>query len=196
MAADSFNPSSATGGARSPSWEILHGHKLFSAPPWLTVYQERIRLPSGKIIDDFYRVVLPEFAMVVPRTTSGKFIMVRGYKHGPRRAVLSPPAGLIEQGETALEAAQRELREETGYGGGEWTAISRLVADGNRECGTMHLFSATGVQQLSTPLNDEMEPISVVEMHREELVQALADGQVGTMAAAAGLGTVLAACAE
>src|SRR5438105_10944291 len=62
-------------------WKVLRQQLVLSAVPWLRVYREQVQLPSERIIDDFYRVVLPDFAVVVPVTTNGQIVMVRGYKH-------------------------------------------------------------------------------------------------------------------
>jgi ADP-ribose pyrophosphatase len=164
---------------------------LFAAPPWLSVHQEEVRLPSGKLIRDFYRVVLPEFAMVAAFTADRRIVLVRGYKHGPRRTILSPPAGLIEPGEEPLAAAQRELLEETGYGGGTWKAHGKFVVDGNRQCGTMHLFAAMGVEPRRKAREDDMEVLSIEILPVDRAREALTNGEVATMAAAAGLGIAL-----
>src|SRR5438105_4376406 len=127
-------------------WKSLARQVLLTAPPWFEVSQEKVQLPSGRVLNDFYRIVLPDFAMVVPMTREGKVVMVRGYKHGLGRINLSPPAGLLEPGEEPLRAAQRELLEETGYVTNDWTFLGKFIVDGNRQCGTMHLFVAHNVE--------------------------------------------------
>lgn len=97
------------------TWQLLGARQLLSAPPWVKVYQERVQLPGGRVVDDFYRVILPDFSTVVAVTADRQLVLVRGYKHGPRCVVLSTPSGRIEDVETPLAAAQRELLEETGY---------------------------------------------------------------------------------
>jgi hypothetical protein len=44
---------------------------LFSRPPWLAVYQEKVRLPTGRLLDDFYRVMLPDYACVATFRVTG-----------------------------------------------------------------------------------------------------------------------------
>jgi len=179
------------GNERLASWKSLGQQVLLAARPWLEVIRETVQLPSGRILDDFYRIVLPEFAMVVPVTPSGEIVMVRGYKHGLGRINLSPPAGLIEPGEQPLAAAQRELLEETGYASDDWSFLGRFVVDGNRQCGTMHLFVARGVRSRRPPREDELEELHSELLTPEQLKEALRRGEIGNLAGAGGTALAL-----
>lgn len=160
-------------------WELLDSSLLMSQQPWLTVYREKVRLPNGRVLDDFYRVALPEFAVIVAVTRDKELVMVRSYKHGPKRICLSAPAGLVESGERPLETAQRELLEETGYTAPEWRSLGRFVVDGNRQCGTAHLFLAQhAVQIASGNQGDETEEVQVVLMDPHQFLQAVRDSDV------------------
>jgi len=166
-------------------WKVLDRQLLLSAPPWLTVYREQVELPTHRILDDFYRVVLPDFAAVVAVTPAGEIVMVRGYKHGLGRVALSVPAGLMHPGEPPLDAARRELLEETGYEAAEWKNLGTFVVDGNRQCGTMHVFLARNARPVQSPQQDETEVLQVECWKRERLAQALQAGEIGTLAGAA-----------
>jgi ADP-ribose pyrophosphatase len=179
-------------GASEPRpWQLLGRRLLLAAPPWLTVHQERVALPTGRVIDDYYRIVLPEFAVVLPRTAAGEYVLVRGYKHGLGRLTLMAPAGLIDPGEEPLAAARRELLEETGYEAPDWEALGCYVVDGNRQCGRMHLFAAGGAVRRAAAHNDEMEQLQVVLMSRAELLAALRAGEFGTLAGGGGAALAL-----
>ncbi len=172
-------------------WKVLDRHLLLRALPWLSVYREKVELPTKRVIDDFYRVVLPDFAAAVPVTPAGEVVMVRGYKHGLGRVALSVPAGLMHPGEPSLCAAQRELLEETGYEASAWENLGTFVVDGNRQCGTMHVFLARNARAITLPQKDDMEELQVVVLRRERLVEALEKGEIGTLAGASAVALAL-----
>src|SRR5438552_3293047 len=174
-------------------WKVLDRQLLLSAPPWLTVYREQVELPTHRILDDFYRVVLPDFAAVVAVTAAGEIVMVRGYKHGLGRVALSVPAGLMNPGESPLDAARRELLEETGYEAAEWQNLGTFVVDGNRQCGTMYVFLARNARPTRPPQQYDTEELQTELLSREQLLAALRGGEIATLAGAAAvtLGFVL-----
>src|SRR5439155_1249714 len=124
--------------------------------PWIEVFEEHIRLPDGRLVDDFYSIRLPDFVVIAPVTEDGRLVLVRHYRHGPRRVTHSLPSGFIEGAESPGEAAKRELLEETGYAAGEWSALGSFVVDGNRRCGLEHVFLATGARRVSEPSSADL----------------------------------------
>ncbi len=161
------------------SWKRLEQTRVFSATPWLEVYRERVELPGGSILNDFYRVVLPDFVVVVAVNEAGELVMTRSYKHGPRRITLNAPAGFLNPGESPLQAAQRELFEETGYTASGWQSLGSFMVDGNRQCGTAHLFLARNANWVAPANNpDPNEVVEVELMGLPDFFQALNGGDV------------------
>jgi ADP-ribose pyrophosphatase len=171
-------------------WEIVESEELLRCDPWVAVHRDRLVLPSGNTAD-YFRVDLPDYAMVVPFTRTGTVVLVEGYRPGYNRVALGPPGGMLDRGEEPLSAARRELLEETGYVSDDWKFHGAFTVDGNRECGRMHLFSCRGARRESDVKLDPGEALSVVELRREDLILALADGRVAGLAELASLATVL-----
>lgn len=107
------------------AWEVLDSEYVFKRP-WLTARRDHVKLPTGAEINDFYVLEYPDFCNVVAITKDNKFLMERQYRHAQHLTAIEIPAGCVEKGETSLEAAQRELYEETGYGGGQWTKLMTI----------------------------------------------------------------------
>jgi ADP-ribose pyrophosphatase len=164
------------------AWKLLETSHFTSVEPWFQIFREKVELPGGRVLDDFYRIVTPDFAIVVPVTPAGELLMVRGYKHGPRKVCLSAPGGMIEPGESPLKAAQRELLEETGYQAAEWQSLGSFVVDSNRQGGTAHLFLAKGVNQIVSRKQDDAEELRVELMPPGYFSEAIRKGEVVTLA--------------
>jgi ADP-ribose pyrophosphatase len=170
---------------KTQQWETLQRRELFNAPPWMRLAVEDVRLPSGRVLRDFYSIELPEFAVIVAQTASGDIVTEYQYKHGVGRMSLTLPAGLLDDGEDPLACAQRELLEETGYVADEWHSLGQFVVDGNRGCGRAHVFVACDARQVAQPVLDEAEPLQVRLMSPAALLQAVLNGEVVVLATVA-----------
>jgi len=90
-----------------------------------------------------------------------RIVLVRQWRQPPRRELLELPAGVREAGETPLETAQRELREECGLHGGEWREVAHAWTTPGFVREDMTLFLATGLEEgESDP--DEGEDLHIV----------------------------------
>ena len=97
--------------------EIL-GSEYIIKRPWLTARRDRLLMPNGNINPEFYVLEYPSWVNVIAITPDDRFVMVRQYRHGLGIISTELCAGVVEQGEEPIDAAKRELLEETGYSGG------------------------------------------------------------------------------
>lgn len=63
----------------------------------------------------FFVIESPEWVNIIPVTADGDIVMIEQYRHGIEEITLEIPGGLVDDGEDAGAAAERELIEETGY---------------------------------------------------------------------------------
>ena len=105
------------------NWKVLTSEYL-ARKPWFTVRHESIELPDGRLIPDYYVFEYPDWVNVIAITKEGKFVFIDQYRHGLGETDYEIPAGVAEPDDASmLAAAQRELAEETGYGGGQWREL-------------------------------------------------------------------------
>jgi ADP-ribose pyrophosphatase len=122
------------------NWELLSREEVFVGFPWIRVHKDTIRLPSGRVVNDFYWIELPEYTIIYAQDKDGKILFVRQYQHALGRVSIVLPTGSLEEGEQPLKAAQQELLEETGYTAGIWRSVGSFVVDGNKGCTKFAFF--------------------------------------------------------
>ena len=110
---------------------------------------ERMR-PSGR-----------HAVMMVPVTEQGDILLVKEYAAGTEQYELGFPKGLIDEGETPEQAANRELKEEIGFGAQQLTPLKQVVLAPSYFSSKMTLFVAQDLypEQLE---GDEPEPLEIV----------------------------------
>jgi ADP-ribose pyrophosphatase len=178
--------------APTPSdWVVESSTSILRREPWLEVFEEHIRLPDGRRVDDFYTIQLRNFVVVAPLTEGGELVVVSHYRHGPRRVTQSLPAGFVEGSESPAEAARRELLEETGYVSDQWQPLGSYVVDGNRRCGIEHVFLATGVRRVAEPTMDDLAEATVELITVDDAVEKLWRGDISELASASGIALAL-----
>ena len=126
---------------RLDPWQVVESRPTFVARPWIDLSCQQVRLPDGRLVDDYYQIKLIDYAAVFARTVDGLVVLERQYKHGIRKVSLTLPGGAINEGEDPLAAARRELLEETGYVADDWRSLGAYVASANYGCGKAHVFS-------------------------------------------------------
>lgn len=158
-------------------WTVLKTEYLIRRP-WLTARRDVARLPDGRINDEYYVLEYPDWVNIIALTTSGEMVMERQYRHGLGNTCYELPCGVIEAGETPLQAAQRELLEETGYAGGEWQEWMTLSPNPATSNNLAHSFLAVGVQKVSDQQLDATEDIDVYLLPPDDVKELLENNQI------------------
>ena len=137
---------------KSRAWKVVKSEYL-ARKPWFTVRHERIELPDGRSIPDYYVFEYPDWVNVIAITKEGKFVFIDQYRHGLGETNYEIPAGVAEPDDASmLAAAQRELAEETGYGGGEWRELLVVAPNPATQSNLTYCYLASGsAPSISTP---------------------------------------------
>lgn len=140
--------------------------------------EDRVRLPGGLELEEFHVVEYPDWSVVYCLTESGKVVLVEQYRHGIGRSCLELPAGEIDAGEEPLDAAHRELLEETGYEAPEWHYLGRCAPNPSKQTSYAHLFVAFRGRQVGDQRLDSSEEIRVRLFDPSEVLHLANEGQI------------------
>jgi 8-oxo-dGTP pyrophosphatase MutT (NUDIX family) len=161
------------------AWTVVERSYLFQRPPWLTLRQDWLRLPSGREIREYWISEFPAWANVVAVTPADEVVLIRQYRPGIADVHFELPAGVVDPGDASpAEAARRELLEETGYGGGRWSPLTTLSANPALQTNLTHTFLAEGVERLGPPATEATEDLRVHLVPVGELTRLLDDGEI------------------
>ena len=159
---------------RTPHWHRLTTSRAYNG--YTTVRRDTYRLPDGSV-SDWDVLVQGDTVAVVAVTTAGTVLLFEQYRVGPRKLVRELPGGLIDAGETAREAAARELLEETGYvADALFDAGSEL--SGANSTRRKHVVIAAGCHKVADPAWEAGETGTVLTVEIDDLITHLLSGEL------------------
>ncbi len=115
---------------------------------------------------------------VLAVTTSGKALLIHQYRFGIGQYILELPGGMVDDGESHLFAAQRELQEETGYTAVQWFYLGSVASNPVFMDSYVHHYLALDAEQTTETQHEPAEDIEIVELELEELRSKLSDGEL------------------
>ncbi len=140
------------------------------------LYRDEILLPNGK---KGVREVIrhPGAVCVLPIKDDGNVIFVNQFRYAFNKVTLEAPAGKLDKGEIPLDAAKRELREETGLIANNIVYLGEMYTTPALIDEIIHLYLATDLVSGEQDL-DEDEFINVIEMPFVEAVGKVMNGEI------------------
>ena len=150
-------------------WKTKSRQIVFEQRPWLRVEYHTVELPDRRLIPDWPWIITPDYVNVVAVTEDERFLCFRQVKYGVEGTTLGIVGGFVEEGEGPFQAAQRELREETGYESTDWIPLGSYRVDPNRGVAMGHLYLARQVRYVTPRNADDLEEQELILLARPEL---------------------------
>lgn len=163
-------------GSKKEGWQTLRQE----AGPDLRLFRVRfddMRNPRNGEASRMVILEAEDSVNVIPATADGRILFVRQYRFGIGAYTLELPGGIVDKGEDHRQAAERELLEETGYSGGQWSYLGKIASNPVFMDNYIHHWVARGVERTSAQQLDPGEEVEVVAIPQDEARRRLLRGE-------------------
>lgn len=157
---------------------------------WIDIRRSAYRFPDGSTFEPFYSYSRRDYVVIVASDTEGNYLCVRQYRQGLKQVTTEFPAGGIERkdgkeygssqdlsAEDALEAAKRELLEETGYESDEWRHLLTVPSNATIADNYAYLYEAKNCRKVSGQSLDDTEFLNVHKYKAQEMEEMIRTGR-------------------
>src|SRR5258707_8585919 len=153
--------------------KILSSKTVFKAKLF-DVVEETLLADNKEYL--FSAVYSKPTASVIPITPKGEIYLIKQYRYMFGEYMLGIVSGFIEENETPLQAAKRELREEAGIEASQWEQIAKITVMRSVVQHFVNIFIAKDLEITSSNVQDE-EEIELVKMPLSEAEERVMNGQ-------------------
>ena len=143
----------------------------------IRVEKDHVRLENG--VETYRESVRHRNAVAVVAIDDEKhLLMVEQYRYPIGRKLVELPAGLIDEGEEPLEAAKRELEEETGYGAEDWQLLTEFYPSGGVHDEKIYIYLARKITEVTKPHLDGDEILTSHKILFADLLKKVQNGEI------------------
>ena len=161
-----------------PPWRVVSSRRVID-DPWLRVRADDCVTEEGVRIAPFFVTEHPDWAIVIAVDDDDRLLLVDQYRHGWGVTSRELPTGAVDPDDAnAIAAGQRELLEETGYGGGEWTLVATLAPNPANQSNRCYALLARGVRQLAEPKDEPTERLRLISLPVKEAMAIARNGGI------------------
>jgi ADP-ribose pyrophosphatase len=154
--------------------KLLASDTLFDT--FFSVRRDRLLYPNNHEGDYYVLSTVKRSVAIVAQDANGHLLITQEYRHPTKKVLFGCPGGLVDSGESYLEAAKRELREETGCQADELTLLATTYPLPGVLDQTMGIVHAKGVKVVSEKQLDAQEIIDWQFMPHAALIDSVKRG--------------------
>lgn len=173
------------------AWEEIRMEHIIE-DQWIDFRKSAYRYPDGRIYEPFYSYSRRDYTVILASDEDGNYLCVRQFRQGIKEVTTEFPAGGIERSdgreyrvkgaddpdaaENALEAAKRELLEETGYVSDEWKHLMTIPSNATVSDNYAYIYRAKNCRRVSGQHLDETELLHIRKHTADEIEELIRTG--------------------
>jgi ADP-ribose pyrophosphatase len=151
-------------------WNIVSTKEVYSNY-FINLFEDTLDVKGQEKI--YVRGNIKDYSTIFPFISDDEILVIKRYRHIVDSIQIEVPSGYIDEGESAKQAAIRELKEETGYSAKEVVSIGNYTSDYTMFEQTGNLFIGYDLVKDNGQSLGLMEQIDVVIMKINEIKQLL-----------------------
>ena len=170
------------------AWEEVEVEHIVQ-DEWIDFRRSAYRLPDGAVFEPYYSYSRRDYVVIVASDCEGNYLCVRQFRQGIKEVTTEFPAGGLERSdgmgygpetrdsasEDALDAAKRELLEETGYESDEWSYLLKIPSNATIADNYAFVYRAKNCRKVAGQNLDETEFLNV-EVHTPQEIEEMIRG--------------------
>jgi ADP-ribose pyrophosphatase len=133
---------------------------------------------DGRAEQKFYVIDGPDWINVIPITPDRQVLFIRQFRFGIEDDTLEIPGGMCDPGETPLDAAARELVEETGYAATDLTQLGWVHPNPAIQSNRCYTFLAEGLEKTAEPKPDPNESFEQLRLPLADIPRLIKEGRI------------------
>ena len=169
------------------AWEEISTEHIVQ-DRWIDFRKSAYRYPDGRVFEPFYSYSRRDYVVIVASDTEGNYICVRQFRQGIKEVTTEFPAGGVERddgreygttkaSEETLEAAKRELMEETGYASDEWEHLLTIPSNATIADNYATVYRAKNCRLEGKQNLDETEVLQIYKYTEDEIESMISEGE-------------------
>jgi len=163
--------------SKPDTWQRRSSKKVADCRVFTVREDDSVRASDGRE-GSFFVIESRDWVNVIAMTVDQRVVLIEQFRHGVEETILEIPGGMIDPGEDPLNAAKRELAEETGYTSDNWTFLGKSRPNPAIQNNVIfHYLAADSAQTLEKEF-DEHESITTKLLSLDGVSKLIATGEI------------------